>query len=163
LRKYRAGGGLDFVKSPKNFSKSIPTFLLFYVTPITFYHFSNKKITTKQKISLFYTKHYYFFLHINQMCYSISSLPPVQSITKHSSMHSLVLKYSYELKLSKMKAHLVYLIVLYLLLKFQRIRFPKEFHTKIKSLFKHLNSKITFLNYHFISNIELHRYVFRHK
>jgi hypothetical protein len=100
----------------KNFSKSIPTFLLFYITPITFYHYSNKKITTKQKISLFYTKYYYFFPHINQISYSTSPLTPALSIAKHSPMRSLVLKYLYELKLSKMKAHLVYVIVLYLLL-----------------------------------------------
>jgi hypothetical protein len=82
---------------------------------------------------------------------------------KNFIMMGLVPKYSYDLKLSEMKAHLVYLIVLYLLLKFQRIRFPKKFHNKTKSLFKHLNSKTTFLDYHFISNIELHKYVFRHK
>jgi hypothetical protein len=70
---------------------------------------------------------------------------------------------SYELKLSEMKAHFVYFIVLYLLLKFQRIQFPKKFHTKTKSLFKHRNSKTTFLDYHFISNIELKKYGFRHK
>jgi hypothetical protein len=45
----------------KNSSKSISTFLLFYITSIIFYHFSNKKNL------LFYTKHSYFFPHINQI------------------------------------------------------------------------------------------------
>jgi hypothetical protein len=59
--------GLDFVKSKKKISKLIPIFLPFYITSIIFYHFSNKKITTKQKISFFYTKYSYFFSHINQI------------------------------------------------------------------------------------------------
>ena len=66
------------------FFKIYHNILIFYITSIIFYHFLNKKITTKQKISLFYTKHSYFFFHINQICYSTSPLPPVQSICKHS-------------------------------------------------------------------------------
>jgi hypothetical protein len=55
-----------------------------------FYHFSNKKITTKQKISLFYTKHSYFFPRINQICYSINPFSPVQSIPKHSRYQVII-------------------------------------------------------------------------
>jgi hypothetical protein len=70
---------------------NIPTF---YITSITFYHFSNKKITTKQKISLFYTKHFYFFSPINQICYSTNPLLSIQSLPKHNlgSGDSLLLK-----------------------------------------------------------------------
>jgi hypothetical protein len=56
----------------------------FYITSIIFYHFSNKKITPKQKISLFYTKHSTFFPHINQICYSTNPLLPIQSLPKHN-------------------------------------------------------------------------------
>jgi hypothetical protein len=58
--------------------------LTFYITSITFYYYPNKKITTKQKISLFYTKYYYFFPYINQICYNTGPLPQVQSFAKHS-------------------------------------------------------------------------------
>jgi hypothetical protein len=60
---------------------NIPTF---YITSITFYHILYKKITTKQKISLFYTKHSYFFPHINQICYNTNPLLPIQSLPKHN-------------------------------------------------------------------------------
>jgi hypothetical protein len=68
----------------KTFSQNQPQYSYFYITSITFYHFSNKKITTKQKISLFHTKHSYFFPHINQICYNTNPLLPIQSILKHS-------------------------------------------------------------------------------
>jgi hypothetical protein len=81
LRLAMAWLGLDGIcKIPKKlFFKINLNILTFYITSITFYHFSNKKITTKQKISLFYTKHSYFFSHINQICYSINQFLPIQS------------------------------------------------------------------------------------
>jgi hypothetical protein len=76
---------IGFEKFPNFFFLKINlNILIFYITSITFYHFSNIKITTKQKISLFYTKYFYFFPHINQICYSINQLLPIQSISKHS-------------------------------------------------------------------------------
>jgi hypothetical protein len=84
---------LGFVKSPKKFfSKSISIFLFFISQSITFYHFLNKKITTKQKISLFYTKYSYFFSSINQICYSINPLLPIQSLPKHNLSSFVLLK-----------------------------------------------------------------------
>ena len=62
------------VKFQKIFIKINSNILTSYIT----------SITTKQKIVLFCTKYFYFFLHINQICYSTSLLPQVQSITKHS-------------------------------------------------------------------------------
>ena len=68
----------------KYFLKIYPNIFIFYITLITFYYYSNKKITTKQKISFFYTKHSLFFSHINQIYCGTSQLPQVQSIAKHS-------------------------------------------------------------------------------
>jgi hypothetical protein len=65
---------------------------IFYITLITFYHFSNKKITTKQKISLFYIKYFYFFPLINQICYNINPLLQIQSLSKHNLNAHLMVK-----------------------------------------------------------------------
>ena len=72
------------LKFQKILLKINPNILTFYITSITFCYYSNKKISMKQKNSLFYTKHSYFFPYINQICYSTSLLPQVQSIAKHS-------------------------------------------------------------------------------
>ena len=40
--------------------------LTFNITSITFYYSLNKKITTKQNFSFFYTKHSYFFTFSNK-------------------------------------------------------------------------------------------------
>jgi hypothetical protein len=71
------------LKSQKILLKINLNILTFYITLITFYYYSNKKITTKQKKLFFYTKYSYFFPYINQICYSTSPLPQVQSIAKH--------------------------------------------------------------------------------
>jgi hypothetical protein len=68
----------------KKFSKLTPIFLLYISHQLLFIPIQIKKITTKQKISFFYTKHSYFFLRINQICYCTSPLSQVQSIAKHS-------------------------------------------------------------------------------
>jgi hypothetical protein len=86
--------GWDWIckTSKKKFFKINPNIFIFYITSITFYHFSNKKITTKQKISLFYIKHSYFFFSYqsNLLQYqSTSSNPitfqtqPINSIQTH--------------------------------------------------------------------------------
>jgi hypothetical protein len=72
-------------KIPKKISQNQPQHFYFFISHQSlFITFQIKKIITKQKISLFYTKYSYFFPHINQICYSTSPLPPVQSIAKHS-------------------------------------------------------------------------------
>jgi hypothetical protein len=70
--------GLDFVKSKFFFSQNQPQHSYFFISHQSLF------IIFQIKISLFYTKHSYFFLHINQICYNTSSLPPVQSIPKHT-------------------------------------------------------------------------------
>jgi hypothetical protein len=91
--------GWDWIcKIPKKNSLKINlNILTFYITSITFYHFSNKKITTKQKISLFYIKHSYFFSHINQICYSTNPLLPIQSLPKHNPCESSFFLHSFSL------------------------------------------------------------------
>ena len=92
--------GWDWIcKIPKKFFLKINhNISTFYIISITFYHFSNKKITTKQKISLFYTKHSYFFLHINQIWYSTSPIHSQTQPKRHCNSLGCwkeVLKYTY--------------------------------------------------------------------
>ena len=56
--------------------------LTFNIISLTFYYSSNKKITTKQNFSFFYTKHSYFFtfkkkniLTFFHICYSVKPKP----------------------------------------------------------------------------------------
>jgi hypothetical protein len=74
-------------------------YLTFIITSITFYYFSNKKITTKQKFLFFYTKHSYiftfkkkkkkiltfFFTSIN-FCYSIKPKPKRNRLPNQPNM-----------------------------------------------------------------------------
>jgi hypothetical protein len=81
--------GLNPTQNPKKlFSKLIKTFLLFISYQSLYITIQIKKSLQNKKFQFFYTKHSYFFLHINQICYNTDPLSQVQSITKHSLQYS---------------------------------------------------------------------------
>jgi hypothetical protein len=73
-------GPISFLKVLLKINLNI---LIFYIKLITFYHFSNKKITTKHSYFFtFYIKHSYFFFFSYQ-----SNLLQYCSISKSHSIH----------------------------------------------------------------------------
>jgi hypothetical protein len=113
-----AKGGLDWTQNFKNFFlKSTPTFLLFISYQSHFITIQLKKLL-QNKIFHFFIQNiltfFFFFPHINQICYNTSPLPQAHSFAKHSPRELFMgdpPKYSIPCPLSQLPStsHLLYL------------------------------------------------------